>query len=99
MAVVNKIYDKGLLGITDPEDAKIVQKIIKEINDRAKKNDAAGVAALREILGVNIPPSGGEVGIPSAPQSAINFLLRDNTEEARREFKEIFGYIPEEALR
>ena len=99
MSVVNKIYDLGLLGITDPEDAKIVQKIIKEINDRAKKNDAAALAALREILGVNIPPGGGEVGIPSAPQSAIDFLLRENTEEARREFKELFGYIPEEALR
>jgi hypothetical protein len=99
MSVVNKIYDLGLLGITDPEDAKIVQKIIKEINDRAKKNDAAALAALREILGVNLPPGGGEVGIPSAPQSAIDFLLRENTEEARREFKELFGYIPEEALR
>ena len=99
MSVVNKIYDLGLLGITDTEDAQIVQKIIKEINDRAKKNDAAGVAALREMLGVNLPPGGGQAGIPSAPQSAIDLLLRDNTEEARREFEEIFGYIPEEALR
>jgi hypothetical protein len=74
MSVVNKIYDLGLLGITDPEDAKIVQKIIKEINDRAKKNDAAGLAALREILGVNILPGGGEDETPTDAKERIQIL-------------------------
>jgi hypothetical protein len=74
MSVVNKIYDLGLLGITDPEDAKIVQKIIKEINDRAKKNDAAGLAALREILEVNILPGGGEDKTPTDAKERIQIL-------------------------
>jgi hypothetical protein len=50
MAVVNKIFDEGLLGITDADEAKIVQEILREINLRAQKREESGLSALKALL-------------------------------------------------
>jgi hypothetical protein len=94
-AYLKTMQEKGILYEVTEEEVEIANLIEEEL----KKIDEAGVVALHKALGLGLPPGGGQAGIPSAPQSAIDLLLRDNTEEARREFKEIFGYIPEEALR
>lgn len=57
MAVVNKIFDEGLLGITDADEAKIVQEILKEINLRAQKSEESGLAALKALLGGENTPT------------------------------------------
>lgn len=97
-AYLKTMQEKGILYEVTKEEAEIANLI----EDELKKVDESGLAALQKALGLDLPKGGGDdsgsSGITEAPQEAIDVLLRDNTEEARKEFMAIFGYIPAAAL-
>ena len=102
LAYLKTMQEKGIVYVATEEEAEIANKIEK----RLEVIDESGLAALAKVLGLGNADrgtaiTGGDSGssdITEAPQEAIDVLLRDNTEEARKEFMAIFGYIPAAAL-
>ena len=102
LAYLKTMQEKGIVYVATDEEAAIAN----EIEKRLEVIDESGLAALAKVLGLGNADRGtaitggdsGSSGITTAPQEAIDVLLKDNTEEARREFMAIFGYVPAAAL-